>query len=107
MFLLKKNDNKKQNKNHGIDGMQKLKNKLVCGLWLVMAISSVHAENVEESSVFKGFSTSGTVSFLTDYYSRGYSQTEGDPAIQGTLRIDHDSGLYGLCCTNRRKVELF
>lgn len=97
---------KKQNKNHGIDGMQKLKNKLVCGLWLVMAISSVHAENVEESSVFKGFSTSGTVSFLTDYYSRGYSQTEGDPAIQGTLRIDHDSGLYAQIFASNSELDI-
>lgn len=88
------NDNKKLNKNHGIDGTLMMRNKLVCSVLAIMAISSVHAETGAESTWLKGFSSSGTISFLTDYYSRGYSQTEGDPAVQGFLRFDHDSGLY-------------
>ncbi|TCB30234.1 hypothetical protein E0H82_16085 [Acinetobacter sp. ANC 4910] len=83
-----------------------MKNKLMCSLLAVMAISSVHAETVEESNILKSFSSSGTVSFLTDYYSRGYSQTEGDPAVQGTLRIDHDSGLYAQLFASNSELDI-
>lgn len=40
------------------------------------------------------FLVSGSMAFLTEYYWRGTTQTKGKPAVQGTLRLDHDSGLY-------------
>ena len=83
-----------------------MKSKLVCSLLAAMAISSVHAETVEKSNLLKGFSTSGTVSFLTDYYSRGYSQTEGDPSVQGLLRIDHESGLYAQLFASNSELDI-
>lgn len=37
---------------------------------------------------------SGTVTFVSDYLSRGVSLSDGRPAIQGSLDYGHDSGLY-------------
>ena len=37
---------------------------------------------------------SGTVTLTSDYDYRGYSQTAGDFAIQGSLDYAHDSGFY-------------
>ena len=37
---------------------------------------------------------SGTVSLTTDYRFRGVSQTDTNPAIQGSVDYTHDSGLY-------------
>lgn len=36
----------------------------------------------------------GNVALTSDYVFRGFSQTQGDPAIQGGLDFIHDSGLY-------------
>lgn len=40
------------------------------------------------------FSLDLTVGAYSDYHSRGMSQTQGDPAIQGSARLSHSSGLY-------------
>jgi uncharacterized protein (TIGR02001 family) len=37
---------------------------------------------------------SGTVTLTSDYDYRGYSQTAGDFAIQGSVDYEHDSGFY-------------
>jgi len=87
-------------------GNNTMKNKLVYALLATLAISYAHAETTEESSLFNGFSTSGSVAFLTDYYSRGYSQTEGDPAVQGFLRVDHDSGLYAQLFASNSELDI-
>jgi uncharacterized protein (TIGR02001 family) len=42
-----------------------------------------------------GFTISGGVTGTTDYRFRGTSQSSGDPALQGTVTVDHASGLYG------------
>lgn len=42
-----------------------------------------------------GFSVTGSVTGVTDYRYRGISRSDRDPAIQGTLNLDHVSGLYG------------
>ena len=42
-----------------------------------------------------GFNISGNATATTDYRFRGISQTNGDPALQGTVTLDHSSGLYG------------
>ncbi len=36
----------------------------------------------------------GSVALVTDYRFRGVSQTNGDPAVQGTIEVGHSSGLY-------------
>lgn len=38
--------------------------------------------------------TSGTIGFTNDYRFNGISQTAGDPAIQGSLDLAFDSGVY-------------
>lgn len=40
------------------------------------------------------FTFTGNVAVVTDYRFRGLSQTSGDPAIQGSLNINHKSGFY-------------
>jgi len=40
------------------------------------------------------FSFRGQVAFTTDYVWRGLSQTDGRPAVQGELTLEHRSGLY-------------
>lgn len=37
---------------------------------------------------------SGSVTFVTDYVSRGFSWSAGRPAIQGDISYAHDSGFY-------------
>lgn len=37
---------------------------------------------------------SGTLTFVTDYVSRGFSYTAGRPAVQASLDYSHDSGFY-------------
>jgi uncharacterized protein (TIGR02001 family) len=37
---------------------------------------------------------SGTVAVTSDYDYRGYSQTSGDMALQGSVNYSHDSGFY-------------
>ena len=44
---------------------------------------------------------SGTVTLATDYVFRGISNTDEDPAIQGSMDYEHDSGLYaGIWASN-------
>ncbi len=42
----------------------------------------------------EGFETSASVALTTDYIWRGVSQTNNEPAIQGSFDISHDSGAY-------------
>jgi len=42
----------------------------------------------------KPFTVTGGVTLTSDYRFRGISQTDGDGAIQGTVNINHSSGLY-------------
>lgn len=36
----------------------------------------------------------GSVALVSDYRFRGVSQSNGDPAIQGSINVNHSSGLY-------------
>lgn len=40
------------------------------------------------------FSVSGDITGISDYRFRGVSMTSKDPAVQGTLSIEHESGFY-------------
>lgn len=41
-----------------------------------------------------GVSVTGKVTATTDYRFRGISQSDGDPALQGGLTVEHNSGFY-------------
>jgi uncharacterized protein (TIGR02001 family) len=46
------------------------------------------------SAADEAFTTAGSVAMTTDYLYRGISQTSGAPALQGSLSVSHESGLY-------------
>ena len=48
----------------------------------------------EEDNTFYGWSQSASVALTTDYVWRGISQTNNDPAIQGSFDLSHESGFY-------------
>lgn len=58
--------------------------KIFTGLVAAMALAST----VQAADV------TGTVSFTNDYRFRGISQTMGDPAVQGSLDVAFDNGVY-------------
>jgi uncharacterized protein (TIGR02001 family) len=60
----------------------------VCmGLGLLVAAPAVAQEGSD-------WEISGNVAVTTDYVYRGYSQSDGDFAIQGGMDVSHSSGLY-------------
>lgn len=59
-------------------------NKILTGLVASMALATT-AQAAE---------VSGTVSFTNDYRFRGISQSAGDPAVQGSLDVAFDNGVY-------------
>jgi uncharacterized protein (TIGR02001 family) len=62
----------------------------------VATLSTAHADEAESPH-----STSGNLTFATNYVVRGLSQTNFKPAIQGTYEYAHASGVYaGLFASN-------
>ena len=47
------------------------------------------------SSAAAAVDVSGELSAVSDYRYRGLSLSRGHPAIQGSVTVEHDSGLYG------------
>jgi uncharacterized protein (TIGR02001 family) len=47
-----------------------------------------------QAEPISGIMVSGNVAVVSDYRFRGVSLSEGDPAIQGGIDIEHDSGFY-------------
>ncbi len=41
-----------------------------------------------------GFSVNGSVTLTSDYVFRGFSQTDEDPALQGSFDLSHETGFY-------------
>lgn len=64
---------------------------LVPALLLGSTIAAADEAPVESVA---GFTLSANVTFATDYLYRGLSQTTGDPALQGGLDLNHESGFY-------------
>lgn len=58
----------------------------------LLATSSVSL--AEEDNSFWGITPSASVALTTDYMWRGVSQSNNDPAIQGSFDLAHESGLY-------------
>lgn len=64
---------------------------------LAVAIALLATSSVllaEDDHSFGEFTPSASVSLTTDYMWRGVSQTNNDPAIQGSFDLAHESGLY-------------
>lgn len=53
-----------------------------------------HLESDERASEKSTHKLSGNLTFVSDYRSRGISQTICQPAIQGELQYEHSSGVY-------------
>ena len=60
---------------------------LACNLMMPV----VHAKDV---LTIPGVTTTGQLTLSTDYRFRGVSQTSNNPAIQGSLSVNHESGIY-------------
>jgi uncharacterized protein (TIGR02001 family) len=60
-------------------------------LGIAMAPVAAHAQQTIESL---GLTVTTTPLAATDYLFRGISQTRNRPAIQGTLDVEHESGVY-------------
>lgn len=59
-----------------------------------MCATAARADEPAKAEPKPAFTTSGNLTFATNYVFRGLSQTNFKPAIQGTLEGAHESGLY-------------
>lgn len=50
---------------------------------------------IQATAAGSEFGVSGDLSLATDYVFRGVSQTMSSAAAQGSITVEHDSGLYG------------
>jgi uncharacterized protein (TIGR02001 family) len=68
-----------------------MKHKLKIALASALAATSFNAFAEEAKS---DYSISYNVGLYSQYIFRGYTQTNGDPALQGGIDIEHSSGFY-------------
>ena len=59
---------------------------------MVLALLS-STSSFAQSDLEENYNLTGSISFLSQYISRGFEQTWGDPALQGGLYWNHNSGL--------------
>lgn len=57
-------------------------------------LASIGAAHAKDIISIPGITTTGNVTLSTDYRFRGISQTSNNPAIQGAINFNHESGLY-------------
>lgn len=75
---------------------------LGCGLTAVPAFAE------EETAPPSEFTVTGNVVLTTDYRFRGLSLSGGDPAIQGTINLNHSSGFYvGTWASNLEDSDVY
>jgi len=55
-----------------------------------VVVASLMAAGAVQAAV----TTTGSVAFTTDYKFRGVSQTSNNAAVQGSMTLSHDSGVY-------------
>lgn len=65
---------------------------LVAGLFIATTMGMTSSVLADESS--SAFTTAGNITFTSNYYYRGVSQTSNLSAVQGSLTVNHSSGLY-------------
>lgn len=63
-------------------------NALATGLLFFSTLA--HAEDAPPSD----FTVNGSIALVSDYRFRGVSQSDKDPAVQGSITVTHKSGLY-------------
>lgn len=63
-------------------------------LALVAALSLPTFSSFAEEEPKSDYSISYNVGLFSQYMFRGYTQTNGDPAVQGGVDVEHSSGLY-------------
>lgn len=83
-----------------------IKNTMLFGIFASAIFSSINIQAAEERDFKDQFTVSGSLAFLTEYYWRGTTQTQGKPAVQGTLRADHDSGLYAQLFASNIQLDI-
>jgi uncharacterized protein (TIGR02001 family) len=67
---------------------------LTAAVLLTSSLISAPAFAQEETAPPSEFTFSGYVQGVSDYRFRGYSLSGGDPAIQGSINLNHASGFY-------------
>lgn len=63
-------------------------------LAVCLAASAAPALAQDAAEPTPAITVTGAVTGITDYRFRGLTQTNEDPAIQGTINVNHSSGLY-------------
>ena len=61
---------------------------------VVATVSRAFGDHQSAAMLPDGFTTSASAALTTDYVWRGISQTNNDPAVQGSFDIAHESGAY-------------
>jgi uncharacterized protein (TIGR02001 family) len=69
-------------------------NKLKMALVAALALPSFHVLAEDAPEAKSDYSVSYNIGLFSQYIFRGYTQTSGDPALQGGVDIEHSSGLY-------------
>ena len=66
-------------------------------VWAMAALAGAAAAATPAAAQVSvgGLTISGRATATTDYRYRGVSQSDGDPALQGSFSLSHQSGLYG------------
>ena len=67
---------------------------LAAAMLLASALGASPAVAQDETDPPSDFTVSGYVQGVSDYRFRGYSLSGGDPAIQGSVNVNHASGFY-------------
>ncbi|NNP69121.1 TorF family putative porin [Acinetobacter sp. Ac_5812] len=83
-----------------------IKNTVMLAISTSAIFSTINVQAAETKAFKDQFAVSGSLAFLTEYYWRGTTQTQGKPAVQGTLRADHDSGLYAQLFASNIQLDI-
>ena len=67
---------------------------LAAAMLLALGLGATPAFAEDETAPPSDFTFSGYVQGVSDYRFRGYSLSGGDPALQGTINLNHSSGFY-------------
>lgn len=62
---------------------------------LIAGLSFVSTAAFAQDAPAPEFVISGSAALVSDYRYRGVSQTDKDPAVQGSITVTHNSGIYG------------
>ena len=69
-------------------------NKLKMALVAALALPSLHVLAEDAPEAKSDYSVSYNIGLFSQYIFRGYTQTNGDPALQGGVDVEHSSGFY-------------